>query len=476
MTTTIPRARWGQTAAWAVVVLLVLVGLANSVYLLDVHVTHKLGKEVEGYCDISEGINCLSAVDSPQSTVLGVPVPVFALAFYGGLFALLVWVGVRRRRQDAIWQPIILLFAGSVVYSLYLLYVLIFELDAVCPGCLVLDVVNIAGLVLSCAAGAIGPVRLVKSLPATVFSSSGLRMALVFAFSFALVFVAGTQTSRALYHSRLGEADRQLADSQERFGAVTCGTELWAESGPAAAAPVAGNPSASVVILDFSDFECPYCTRLEQTFADILAERGHEVQIRFLHYPLNVDCNPHVSIRFHEQACVSAQASVCAQEQDRFWEMHDLLYANARRLTRPNIDRMAISLGLDMARFEACMDSDHSLEFVRNNAVAGHQAMLDAGIQEFGTPFFFVNGLPVRGARPRRFVEAIINAALEASAGHHTEEHAVDDDTPSIGSGEGTELPTTPGDRTTEVESDRAPTVPSSAPAPRDLPGYPSRE
>jgi len=147
-------------------------------------------------------------------------------------------------------------------------------------------------------------------------------------------------------------------------------------------APSRGSQMAQVTIVEFSDFECPYCGRAHPIVQQVLREFEGRVRVVFMHYPLSS----------HPHAMPAARAAVAAGNQDRFWEMHDLLFEHQQQLEQEHLETYAEQLGLDMERFRADMESSETQDRVEANKETGRRA----GVE--GTPSFFVNG--------RRFSEA----------------------------------------------------------------------
>ena len=157
-------------------------------------------------------------------------------------------------------------------------------------------------------------------------------------------------------------------------------------------APVRGAATAPVTVLEFSDFQCPYCVRSRPVVAKIREAYGDKVRWAFRHYPLS----------FHERAQKAGEAAACAGDQGRFWEMHDRLFANQGALTPDALKSHARAVGLDGAKFDACLDSGRMAPSVEASRKLGDILSLSS------TPAFFINGRPLTGALPfERFKELV---------------------------------------------------------------------
>src|SRR6478752_10014962 len=128
-----------------------------------------------------------------------------------------------------------------------------------------------------------------------------------------------------------------------------------------AADPVRGNPSAPVTIIEFSDYQCPFCARVNPTLAKVRETYGDRVKIIFKDYPL-----PN-----HPQAPKAAEAARCAGDQQKYWEMHDAMFANQRALEVPALKQTARAIGLNGAAFDSCLDSSKYEATVRAGSELG---------------------------------------------------------------------------------------------------------
>jgi protein-disulfide isomerase len=148
--------------------------------------------------------------------------------------------------------------------------------------------------------------------------------------------------------------------------------------------PARGVPAAKVTIVAFSDFQCPYCSRVLPTLEKVMKEYDGKVKLVFRNFPLD----------FHPMAAKAAEAGACAADQGKFWEMHDKMFGNQQKLTVDDLKASAKELGLDAAKFNKCLDSGEKKAAVDADQKAG----AEAGVQ--GTPAFFINGLFINGAQP----------------------------------------------------------------------------
>ena len=164
-------------------------------------------------------------------------------------------------------------------------------------------------------------------------------------------------------------------------------------------APILGEEDAPVTIVEFSDFQCPYCARFfEQTFPQLKENyiKTGKVKLAFRHLPLS----------FHQYAQKTAEASECANEQGKFWEYHDTVFSNQDQLSDTILSIWAGEIGLDVKKFDDCLESGKYKEKVQADSN-------DAGSYGVsGTPSFFVNGKLLVGAQPYEAFQQVIDAEL----------------------------------------------------------------
>jgi protein-disulfide isomerase len=163
-------------------------------------------------------------------------------------------------------------------------------------------------------------------------------------------------------------------------------------------APVKGSPDAKITIVEFSDFQCPYCSVAVGHVNAVLEMYPKDVKLIFKQFPLDT----------HPQAHLAAQASLAANGQGKFWPMHDKLFANPRKITRDNILLWAKEIGLDMNRFTADLTSGKYKAAVDKDFAEGEQ--LGVG----GTPTFFLNGKKYNGSLEPSHVKPVLDAELKS--------------------------------------------------------------
>jgi len=169
----------------------------------------------------------------------------------------------------------------------------------------------------------------------------------------------------------------------------------------AAEGPSKGPADARITIVEFSDFQCPYCQRALATVDEVLAKYPEDVRLVYRHLPLD---------RIHPNARGAAEAAACAEEQGQFWAYHDRLFQNNRALGKEDLLRYATDAGLDATRFQACFDERR----FKDKVEADLQAARAVGIS--GTPAFVVNGILLSGAQPAEEFYKVIDQEIARPA------------------------------------------------------------
>lgn len=388
-----------------VAILLSILGVALSA--LGVYLHEQISSshgEYASFCDVSAELSCNAVLGSSYAVFLGTPVATWGLVGWLGALGLSVWVFLAKGRETISRATFLLAGAGSVLaISLYFLAVSVLALDVFCPLCLSLDA---AALGLFAVAAA--QVKLLIPSAPKSWQPRPVLVAAVVATAVALLALYGGQDSTpGLAKGPVSIA--QVRENDPRFYAYYISLK-------AVEAPLpegVGADDAAIVIVEFSDFQCPYCRRAFFDLEAAVAADSGDIQVFHRNFPLNADCNPDVSSRHHEVACEAARASQCAHEAGKGHAYNRALFAGQSSLDADSFGTLATQVGLDADKLEACMASPASKEQVAVDLAAGKAA----GVAS--TPTIYINGRVIKGAlTPAQFRYAFaIERDLKARAG-----------------------------------------------------------
>ncbi len=179
------------------------------------------------------------------------------------------------------------------------------------------------------------------------------------------------------------------------------GGAATSEAGPVrvdvSGSPARGPEDAKVTMVEFVDFECPFCGRYARdTLPQLRREYGDRIRYVSRQFPLDI----------HPHAAAAARAAVCADEQGRYWQLHDMLFAHQEALAKSDLAGYARELGLDMGRYATCLRAPATQAHVERDLADGRRY----GVT--GTPAFFINGRLISGAQPYPQFKAQLDAAL----------------------------------------------------------------
>jgi len=384
-----------------------ILGMAVSTVALVVHQRVAGEAGYTSFCNLGGVVNCDAVLASRYATVLGVPVAAWGLLAFG-VGALLAIPGALGARRAGLADLALLAVAsGSVAYLLVLLVISGAIIGRACLLCLATDVIAVAWLV------TVAPLAArFDAVPAAGWwhGRSAARAALAGA---AVLAVAGGTWAAV----RGPETGLSLAEIQERAPEFYS----WYSSLPVRDASRLvgidvhrkGPGAAPITIVEFSDFQCPFCGRAAKDLRELVASTP-EVSLVFRHFPLDTSCNGNVQRQMHGNACLAAYAAECAGKQGRFWEYHDLLFENGERLGRDALITYAQRVGLDGRAFEQCLQDPA----IHARVAADIDAATRAGVNS--TPTLFINGRLVEGALERAYYDyAVIIERHTPQGGSH---------------------------------------------------------
>lgn len=338
-----------------------LMGLGVSLYLGIQH-----GQTGDLICSVSDTFNCGTVIRSQYSTLFGIPIAFFGAGFYAATIA----GGVMALAQPAHYRSASRLLLGgavlSVLYSVFLAWASK-QLGTWCLFCISLYGVNAILLLASVLWGRqAAPEGEGDDRSATTMIGVG-----------AIVFLGAVMVGGG--ESAPDGASMDAADLTPLFEAP--GGNLTLDG----TEPVFGDESAPYMVVEFADFECPYCGIVAPELKKLI-EQDADIQLRYKHYPISSLCNENVGRPGHTNACNAAMAAECALQQDRFWEMNRLMFKNQKNLTEDDVRFMAQQIGLNMDAYQTCRDNPLTEAAVR--ADVAHATELGVS----GTPSLYLKG------------------------------------------------------------------------------------
>ena len=372
-------------------VVLSLLGAIVSTVTLVVHQRLASGTGYTSFCNLGGIVNCDAVLGSRYAEVLGVPVAAWGLLTFvaGSGLALFGAVG------GGAGGIADLLLLGVASWSLGFAVVMaaaMVSIGAVCLLCLATDAVIVAWFltVLPLASGfESGADSGWWRRPAAARGIAGA----------ALVLAIAGGTWAAVRTPGMVRTVEEVRTRDPKFYS-------WYTKRPVR--PVSeltnadchrkGGPDAVVAIVEFSDFQCPYCVQAFRDLRDLLRARP-EISLVFRHYPLDATCNTHMKRTVHPDACLAACAAECAGRQGRFWEYHDVLFENNEHLERDSLLRYASDMHLDLAAFQVCIDDPSTRARVGQDVEAAARAGVNS------TPTLFFNGRFIEGALDRTYYD-----------------------------------------------------------------------
>jgi protein-disulfide isomerase/rhodanese-related sulfurtransferase len=343
----------------------------------------------------------------------GIPLPAAGVAMYVVL-ALLIFVeplfGARWTRLSG--YAVCAISGAGFLFSLFLMGVSEFQLHAWCVWC-VISALTVSTIFALALLGTLRPsARPEEAEPLVILR----RYVAAFMVAILLGVPAFILLSRAEAVAPVVQAPRSIL--QERL--LRPNTHFT------------GNPNAAVTVVEFGDFQCPACGPMEQTMRKIRLNYGGRVRFAFRHYPIPA---------LHANAEKAAEASECAGAQGKFWQAYEEFYDHQDDLTVPALELYAGQLGLNKAEFDACLSSGAMAARVAEDKADAHALGVDR------TPFFFVDGHMVVGARDYDEFAKILDQELNAKGGLATNAAAPQgtDEKPPGGNGASSSMPAPAG-------------------------------
>jgi len=365
------------------------------------------GLEEKSFCAISTFIDCDIATASSYSSIAGIPVAWMGLLAYLLMGAMAAVGAFSKKDQKATLAIAWFLSLAAVLYSIRMAYALVHALGVLCLECIGMYIVNLfvavaLWRVLGIPLKQMGQffmnyIKAVFQKPSTL----GFEPKLVtHAIIVLLTFILGW----GIMYNVMAQGSERIS-LEEKINAHYM-QSLYAIE-PDAQWPVWGNPEGKVSIIEFSDFQCPFCRLAAFNIRPYLQEFKNDVRYFFVNYPLDQSCNPYLEQPMHQTACLAAYAAKCAQDRGDFWGFHDDLFRHQRQLSETMILKLAQDRKWDAAVFQACVNSEETKKRVINDVEMAKKFYIS------GTPSIIIDGRKLKYWRDRDFLQTVVEEEIK---------------------------------------------------------------
>lgn len=363
--------------------ILLLIALISSILLLNLFIeVNQVGPDqIKSFCQINENFDCVTVAASKYAVFLKIPIALYSVEFFAVVLVafLLAFSGAWKLKH---WDSLLFIcYIMALPVALIMATVAIFFIKSICILCTAIYGSTIVGVLIYLVAYRKSLPALFISGPKELLKSGGFGRN----FLIAIILVG---LSQFLWVPAYFARPYQL--SKDFAGVPTQGMTI-------------GSKDASLVIHEFTDYECPHC-RLGHEIMLKLVEK-HPQKVRVIHhdYPLDNACNPKIKRPFHQKACQAAFYARCAAKQGQYWPFAVTLFGNQRNLDLDDLKSYANKLKLDWAALEKCAHSND----IKKELQADIESALNKGV--FATPTFIANGQKVMGPRRLEFWEKLID-------------------------------------------------------------------
>jgi uncharacterized membrane protein/protein-disulfide isomerase len=396
-----------SSKARAFAVICAVAGLSAMLWAAYVHHRLLFDPRYASVCDINSTVSCSEVLLSRYSTAYGVPIAIYGAIWFAGILVLLgaaTW-GTESLRENVPGYIFALSTAGLAV-ALYLAYVSFAVLKVYCPLCLTADAAVVGLFIMSGAATSFPMTTLPKRLLRDAKTSFVTPMAI----GVIVLFLIGAGSAVALFARESAIAEGTSATAVAQLAAADRRSEFerWYAAQPRVPL-IVPNEGAKVLIVDFSDFQCPYCRQAYVALKPIIdkynAVASNTVRLVLKDFPLDSKCNASVQNGGpHPFACEAAVAVRLAKAKGREQALEDYLFANQQDFSSENIRKWAREIG-QVTDFDAKYPS--TIEQVKGDIAFGHTLEVGA------TPTMFINGVKVAGVLAPQYLDQAIAIELQ---------------------------------------------------------------
>ncbi len=381
-------------------IILSLSGILDSVYTQIIH--NKLIESqftYRSFCAISEFINCDVVIASKYGKILGISNSYYGIVTYSLILIFVLFYSIKGIPERKTFYSCMFGFSlFTSLFSIYLFAVSLLVIKALCLMCIGIYIINLSML-------AIASHEVIKERlsPVRILYSQALVLLRKHPLVSAFFVIISTSAIVFLYIRDIRIEKREW---RERYRDVLSGTAV-VHNIKIGDSPFRGSADAKITIVEFSDFQCPFCKNAHDVLEKIYSDYKDKMRIVFKHFPLDNKCNILISRSIHANACNSAIASLCADEQGKFWEYNKILFDNQKKLDYSNLIKLAEKVGLNGEEFKKClMLPGEKMQKIVSDIHQGYEL----GVRS--TPTLFLNGKMLKGAVPEWLLREMIEKEL----------------------------------------------------------------
>lgn len=388
------------------VLLFSLLGILVSGWLLSTHIRFSTGQAgLTETCSVlgvsSEG--CANVAVSAYSDIAGVPLASIAMGFYFSLLFLVFWAMRNYQAGNEALYVSFFLSTISILVTVTMFYLSRFVVKSFCIGCSILWVTNLAiwpclvkHLKLRWGNAVLANLELIRPKEMNLKQNrvlSSFALALICVIVFSVIGLTAKSQGR-------NENPAEETSLQKEFEKAP---QMFLPTESAGGFSSKGTQSAPIMdIVEFADFQCPGCRMAAQFLKAFVRKNGDKVRVTYHSFPLDGSCNGSVPNGGHRLACSAARAAICAGAAGKFWEMHDQIFDNQESLSAASFAEFAGKIGLDSAKYEACLKDPGTETLLQRGIQWGDQIQLES------TPTMIINGRKLAGAKTPQSLEALL--------------------------------------------------------------------
>lgn len=397
---------------WLTVALIAcVIGAVCAFISLDRYLEiQKSGVAEASFCSVSDFIDCDIVEASSYASINGLPVAGIGFVYYIFMF-LFVFVGrffkgFKMPTVAFVWWASVL----SIIYTIYMAYISMSVLNVICLTCAGMYVANLllfVSLYLAMGMPLKECVSFIWGYWATIITNKkrGIDfmpkfwthlLSAVIIFGIGMIFItsAAKNIGSPNQEEIAGYVGRHFRQSKYDLKFDKNNTPMW------------GTKGAPVTIVEFSDFECPYCKIAAFRVKPFLVEFKKDVAFYFLNYPLDSTCNHYMQHQMHPGACLAAKAVICANAEGKFWEYHNALFRNKGRIDDELIKKITRNLKLSEAAFNECLADPATERKLQDDIEAARRIYVS------GTPSVFINDRNLKAWKSPEILRAVVENEL----------------------------------------------------------------